>query len=463
VFPVIPYHASMVELRARFSGLSLGAFAAVGASTAAALVIGALSANNTVLAISAAVAILMIAVVVKIPVLVPVAALPATLMQARVGNVLSISDVVLALASIFALFMLSGRGASVIKPFIWAGTFYLAATIPTLILNPYQADFIEWVHEVFLIIGSLIVGFVVGRENRATLALSLYLVACFGIAVAVVIVSLVGYLHTGAFQAAYLPNLQKNTTGGMLAAGAVIVYARPAWLNWHTKWTNLTFAVLLIGIFAAQSRQGVVALIVGMVIVSLRPRPQTGKRPKLVWLMAIPGVILVVSGVMAQLASGNQFNSANQRLAWYADSINIWLTSTVFGVGMRWWYTDRFPVLFQPPNAELEVLTTTGVVGTVAFLALFAVAGWYLFKMDPVYGTVGLAVVAARFAQAQLDLYWVAGQASLLWIMVGICYGVQVRDRARLAAEARQPVVLAAAEKPLHRALGFNRSGNSSP
>ena len=33
----------------------------------------------------------------------------------------------------------------------------------------------------------------------------------------------------------------------------------------------------------------------------------------------------------------------------------------VFGAGLRWWYTDRFPVRFQPPNAEIEVLTSAGV------------------------------------------------------------------------------------------------------
>jgi hypothetical protein len=53
--------------------------------------------------------------------------------------------------------------------------------------------------------------------------------------------------------------------------------------------------------------------------------------------------------------------------------------------------------------------------------------------LEPVYGTVALAVVATRFTQAQFDLDWVAGQASLLWIVAGISYGVMALDRAKTA------------------------------
>ena len=67
---------------------------------------------------------------------------------------------------------------------------------------------------------------------------------------------------------------------------------------------------------------------------------------------------------------GNQFNSVFQRINWFQDSIDVWLNDPIFGVGLRWWYTDRFPAKFQPPNAELEVLTTTGVVGLLAFLVV---------------------------------------------------------------------------------------------
>ena len=197
----------------------------------------------------------------------------------------------------------------------------------------------------------------------------------------------------------------------------------------------------MIGVLAAQSRQGLIGAVAGILIVSLRARPQTGRRVKVVWLAAIPAVVFVLGLVTQQFASDDQFNSAYQRVSWFKQSIDIWEKSPIFGVGMRWWYTDRFTAnfdLFQPPNAELEVLTEVGVFGLIGFLAMFAVIGWFLWKMDPIYGTVGFAVVATRFVQGQFDIYWVAGQASLLWIVAGICYGAQELDRAR--RERGEPV-----------------------
>jgi hypothetical protein len=411
--------------------VAVGAFAVV-----VAVALGVLSVNSAVLALVVGIAVLLAGVAARDFTIIPVLAVPATLVLTRVGSALSVSDIVLALASVVCLLALRGRGAAVLLPIVWAGVFYLATAIPTQILNPYSANGVEWIHEVFLVLGSLIVGFIVGRADRARVAVALYVLGCVGIGLVTVAVSLVTFAQTHTFQPVYLTDLNKNTIGGMLGIAAVIAFARPVWLQWSPGWSWLIVIVTSLGVLAAQSRQGLVGEIVGILIVSVRARPQTGRRVRIVWLAAIPGIAWVISELTSQLASDNQFNSAHQRVDWYAQAFDIWLKSPIFGVGMRWWYTDRFAgqyESFQPPNAELEVLTTVGVFGLIGFLVLFAVAGWYLWKMDPVYGTVGFAVVATRFTQAQFDLYWVAGQASLLWIVVGICYGVRELDRDRRA------------------------------
>ncbi len=411
--------------------VGLGAFAVI-----VGVGLGVLSVHSGLLALVVAVVVLVAGVAARDLTVVPVLAVPATLVLTRVGGALSVSDVVLALASAVSLFALRGRGVAMLRPLIWAGVFYLATAIPTLILNRYPANVVEWGHEVVLVLGSLIVGFVIGREGRARLALTLYAIGCCGIGVVTILVSLTTFLRYHEFQPVFLPDLNKNTIGGMLAAATVIAFARPVWLRWSPTWSWFVVIVCAVAVVAAQSRQGLVGAIVGILIVSVRARPQTGRRVRIVWLAAIPGVAWVIGELTAQLASDNPFNSAHQRVDWYSQAIQIWQRSPIFGVGMRWWYTDRFAgqfQSFQPPNAELEVLTTVGVFGLIGFLTLFAVAGWYLWKMDPVYGTVGFAVVAMRFTQAQFDLYWVAGQASLLWIVAGICYGVQALDDGRRA------------------------------
>lgn len=402
------------------------------------VLLGVVSVINPELAIPLAASVLLVGIASIDLALIPVLVVPATLVMARVGGILSVADLVLALGAVVALLMLRGRGALSLQPLLWAGTVYLALTIPGLFFNPYAENLVEWVHEVALVLGSMIVGFVVGREGYAKLALSLYAVLCSLIGVIAIYTAVRGFGDLGEFSPVFLGDLHKNTIGGMLMVTVVIAFARPVWLEWSRGFAYATLFICGFGILAAQSRQGLIGAIVGVIIVSLRPYTQAGGPSRLLWLAAIPIVVYAVSSTQEQIEEGDRFNSANERLRWYEEAIDIWLDSPIFGVGHRWWTTDRFTDGFQPPNAEIEVLTTTGIVGLIGFLLMFAIAAWLLMRMDPMYGTLGLAVVAARFTQAQFDLYWVAGQASMLWIVAGICYGVQARDKAR--GIVREPV-----------------------
>jgi hypothetical protein len=408
--------------------------------------LGVLSAGFVEFAVPVAIAVLIVGLAAKDLSLIVALAAPATLIVTRVGGVLSVSDLVLVAATVIALLMLRGRGGIDLQPLIWAGLSYLALAIPAVILNPYAANTVEWMHEVFLVLGSMVVGFVTGRQGQAGMSIGLYIVACSAIGLAAAYFAAVSFGQTGAFQPVFIGDLHKNTIGGMLAVAAVIAYARPAWLGWNPRWTYVALALCGVGMFASQSRQGLIGALVGVLIVTLRPLVRGRRRGKLIWLAAVPVVVFIVSEVNRQIASGDRFNSIYQRLTWFDQSVEVWRESPVFGVGLRWWYTDRFAERFQPPNAELEVLTTVGVVGLIGFFLMFASAAWLLAKMDPVYGTLGLAVLATRFAQAQFDLYWVAGQASLLWIVAGICYGVRARDRAEDAGP--QPPLIATPTLP---------------
>ncbi|WP_169923409.1 O-antigen ligase family protein [Paramicrobacterium agarici] len=392
--------------------------------------LGVLATQKSEWAIIAAAAVLVVGIVVYDPMVIVALAVPATLILMRVNGVLSVSDLVLAAATAVAVVMIRPRGLSSMQSLLWAGAAYSGASIPTLILNVYSENVIEWAHELVLVMGSMVVGFAIGRQGRTRFAIGSYIVACLVIAVWAIGKFVIVFALTGAAEEVYLPHLHKNTIGGMLSAAIVIVYARPPWLRLSPAalyWGTLI--VLAGGVAASQSRQGMIAAVAGLVIISLRPRPETGRRPVLIWVTALPVLVFAFSMLETQLESGNQFNSAYQRLTWYQESVDIWLTSPIFGVGLRWWYTSRFGEGFQPPNAELEVLTSVGVVGLIAFLALFVVAIVALWRLDPAYGTVGAAVVVTRLAQAQLDLYWVAGQASLLWIVTGITFGALYRDK----------------------------------
>lgn len=397
-------------------------------------VVGVLSVTHTEYAIIGALAVLAIGLLAVDPVLVAVVAFPSSLIMQRVGGALSVADVVLAGATVVAVILLRGKDLRDLSPLIWAGTAYLAAALPTVVLNPYSANIVEWFHELVLVIGSMYVGYAIGRFGRSQLAVSLYIIACIGLAIAAMAVGAVMFVTEGAFGPVYLPDYQKNTLGAALAMAVVLLYARSSLFTWPTQWSRLAIVILCGGVFASQSRQAMIGALAGAVVISLRKRPQTGRRPRLVWIAAIPVLIFVLTMVNDQLEEDNQFNSANQRLDWYAATFAIWKTSPVFGVGLRWWYTDRFPGgNFQPPNAELEVLSSVGVVGLVGFLAMFVIGFWAMWRIDPAYGTVGAAVIMTRFVQAQFDLYWAAGQASFLWLVAGMCMGAAALSRETVA------------------------------
>lgn len=405
------------------------------AAVVVALAVGVASARVHDVALLVALGVLAVGVVATDPMLLVSFAVPAVLLMARAGGVLSVSDVVLAGSTVVAMFLLRGHNMRSMAPLVWGGMAYLAAALPTTILNPYSQNIVEWVHELVLVLGSLAVGYAIGRFGRARLAIGMYVIGCVGIAVAAVVVGFVMLAHHKGFGPAYLPQLDKNLIGSVLAAAIIIVYARPAWFSLSGVWSWTAMLVCAGGLFASESRQAMIGLAAGLLVIAVRRRPDTGRFPRLPWLAAIPIIIAVWGMVDSQLESDNQFNSAYQRLSWYAESYTIWKKSPVFGVGLRWWYTNRFGAGFQPPNAEYEALTTVGVVGMLGFFTMFIVALVALWRLDPWYGTVGVAIVFSKLVAAQFDLYWVAGQASFLWLIAGICYGALRADKERMRSE----------------------------
>lgn len=356
--------------------------------------------------------------------LVPVLAVPGVFIVQRMGP-MSGSDLLLAIAVIVSLILVRNRGLSTMQPLLWSGAFYVALTAPQLILNRYAENYIEWAHELALVLGGLIVGFVIGRDGHARLALGIYVAICVAIGLTAAVTAL-----GNGFHPVYLGALHKNAIGAFLMIAVVITFANPPWLRWPGWFAWSAFIICSLGMAASQSRQAIVGALIGIMVVGVRPRFHNGKRSRWIWFLLIPAGWFVYNEVVDQLASGDDFSSAAQRLVWYVDAIEVWLISPLFGVGHRWWTTWHTGYGgFQPPNAEIEVLTTVGVIGLIGFIGMFAGALWALARMNPVYGTLGLAVVSAKLAQSQFDLYWVAGHAALLWIIAGICYGVQERDR----------------------------------
>ncbi len=404
--------------------------ASVGGVSAAILggTLGALGVHSSGVALSLAALTFCAVVAMLEPRAILLLVLPASLITARVGgDFVSTADVVLFLATLVAVVLIRPKTSTTIRALLWAGVIYLALSVPTLLLNPYAANVVEWFHEVVLVLGSMIVGYALGYGGWGGRALWIYVVIAAVIAIWVAIVAGIQIAETGKNLGVYLPGLHKNFTGAALASATVIALARPAWMGGSRTWATILGAVCFAGVVASGSRQGLAGAVAGISIIVLMLPRNFG------WLkLAIPiGVIatalLLTDSVNEQLTSDDQHNSAVVRLDVYQGSLDIWRTSPWFGVGMRWWYTDRFPGLFQPPNVGLEVLTTTGIVGLLGFVLMAAIVLFALAQMGRDYSTVAIAVVVARLVQAQFDQFWAAGQSSVLWVVAGIAVGAMAR------------------------------------
>ncbi|MFI2753350.1 O-antigen ligase family protein [Cellulomonas sp. P22] len=363
------------------------------------------------------------------PALVPALAMPAMVLVNRVvggDGVLSISDLVLFLAFWPALLLGARPFSPALRSLLWASAVYQALTLFTVIVNPYAANTVEWFHAWLLVSGALVVGWAVGAGGHARLGLGLLVgvAACVAVLACVV---WVGEAVQGRFGPVYLEEpllMHKNYLGGLLAFAAVVVYVRPTWLRWDDAVCLALFALFVLGILASQSRQAMLGLAVAVTVVALRPDPHR-RRSRVVLVAVVAATVAVLSLVRDQIASGDVHNSANQRLAWFEQSIAIWQHDPLFGAGLRWWYTDRFPERFQPPNAEFEVLSSAGVVGLVGFVLLVVVALVVLWRVDPQFGTLAFAIVLMRVVQGQFDLFWVAAQVSIPFAVAGVCLGAQ--------------------------------------
>jgi hypothetical protein len=365
----------------------------------------------------------------SVPLAIALMAMPGLLIVQRVGfgvGDLSVSDVALAAAFGTAMLLAKRPFSRSLRQLLWLNFFYQFTTLFTVIVNPYVANTVEWFHAWLLVSGALIVGWALGAGGYARLALSLIVVSACAIAVLTFVQGLIDFA-SGDFGPVY-PSwpfpMHKNFVGTTLAFAAIIVYINPDWVGWTRGWSRFAFWLLVGGVLLSQSRQALIGLIAAVLIAVVR-RKVTG-RSRFVIFLIIPAAWLIVSMVIEQIESQERHNSVFQRLDWFREVYHYWRESPVFGHGLRYWYND--PSLpFQPPQAEMEVLASAGLFGLVGFVVMWIGVIVVLWRVNPRFGTLAVAVVFCRIVQAQFDLFWVAAGVSIPFVIAGICLGAMAR------------------------------------
>lgn len=420
-----------MTLTARTVGRWLAWAFAGACAVALAVAVGSFVPSQPLLALAASAAVLILGITAAEPAAVPLLAMPLLLVAQRVGGsgiALSVSDAALIGATMLALVFTPRPFSPALRNLLWLSALYQGATLFTVVANPFLANTVEWFHAWVLVSGSLIVGWTIGRTGHARAGLSLLLGTSLILAMAAIAEGALHYAQ-GDFSPLYPSwpyGMHKNFLGTLMGFAAVIAYTRPPWMRWSKRMAQACFWIFAIALLMTQSRQAIVGLGVALVIVAFRrdrDRDLEQRRSRLILLAIVPAMILVGTLVKDQIESGSQFNSIFQRVTWFQDAIEAWLRAPWFGYGLRFWYNPTSPLGFQPPNAFLEMLASAGIVGLAAFLILTVGALLILWRLDPVYGTLGVAVLVSRLVQSQLDLFWTGIQGSIPWVVAGICVG----------------------------------------
>ncbi|MFB7798437.1 O-antigen ligase family protein [Isoptericola sp. NPDC056134] len=363
------------------------------------------------------------------PSLVPVIAMPTFVVAERVGGDalnMSLGDVTL-FATFWVAVLFSPRPFTpALRSMLWLSAVYQLATLFAVVATPFAQNSIEWFHAWLLVGGALVVGWAVGRSGHATLGLTLLTVFVLAIALDACATAAV-QLAQGDVSPVYPSwpfELHKNLAGPIFASVALLVFVRQSWLRWPAWFRVPAFYLLVLALMAVQSRQAIVGLGVGLIVLALRAGRGRRQTPILMLLTMAPAAIFVASRVQDDLSGDDPFNSTAFRAVGIEGGFDVWREHLWFGAGLRWWTVG--PELgFQPPNAVAEVLSSVGIVGLAGFAVLMLGTLVVAWRMDRRFGTLAVALLASRLVASQFDQFWVAIIVSLPFLLVGVCLGAE--------------------------------------
>ena len=197
---------------------------------------------------------------------IPVAiALPASFLVLHVGgagggNNFSLADAALLLATLCALPLMHWRGAVSLRRWMVLVLIYQATTLLSVVNSPNRYDAVEWFHQILMVAGAAVVGWVTVERGRVRMAFRGYILIA-----AVLSVWVIGLWFAHGFHTiASLPyGLQKNGLGVLFVIAVLAVHLAPSWIEFADRWIRVLKYVCIAGVISTGSRQAMFGLVVG--------------------------------------------------------------------------------------------------------------------------------------------------------------------------------------------------------
>lgn len=388
------------------------------------------------------------AVILARPVLCAVLVLPGLYGYQGIGfgGSLGISDSLLIVGAALALPALAGRGRGRdLRLMQLAFIVYLMSLTPSLILQPSSAAFAEVVHRVVIVLGATIVGAWLAQEHKIKAALRLIASASVFFAIAAIATWL-----TNGHNAAYPLGYHKNYAGSMLALVLLVLLCAPRAASLPSALRLPVLGLLVLGVLATQSRGAILGAALGALIWLFAPREGggvTGRTRVLAAAFALSFGVYASYSVQQQITSGDvETNSVGVRQDVEAYTRELWRTSPLDGIGLRYFNSGRYGPLAQAPtNAINNELAESGLAGAAGFVFFHGVVLRVLWRRrrSPL-GLAGLAIFSGQLLHGMFDIYWSSGITPLPFIVAGMALhrsgqdgeGMRTRNPAAVPARA---------------------------
>lgn len=423
--------------------LRLGAMVFVLVAVVAGAVAGAVSARSTLSALAVVAGLALIGLTVYRPVALAVLALIAVFASQRLGGTslvagnkpgVSYSDALLAAATIMSIpAVLGTKEIRRLRLAGWGVAVYMGCLLPTVLLHWSSRGYLEWLHRLVLVGGSLLVGAWITRDGKIRPALRwLAFAACIVAMATVADAARHGLAHSAPF------GMNKNFVGGMLGVVIVLVFVAREHFALPTPWWIAVICIIGAGVLASHSRGGALAATVGLFLaVVLQGRIHRSSTKWLAVLVAGILAVFVYTTVHHQLQHNQSTvnnGSLGVRFNVERATRQVWHTSPVYGVGLKYFNTHAFGPFALPANNVVDnELAESGVIGLAGFVVLqgaVLTAGYRRGRTDPL-AAAGFGMVAGLLAHGMVDIYWTAGSVTLPFIVMGMALAREPSDRIR--------------------------------
>ncbi len=381
---------------------------------------------------------LLLATVMTRPVVIGLFAVMGLFVVQRLGGAMgsnegiSYSDLLMAGATALAIPSLAvGPEVKRLRlPLIGLGI-YLVSLLPAVLADDSTRGVLEWGHRLVLVGGALLVGAWLVREGYGRFALRLLIAIAAAVAALAVIDTL-----THDLRPASPLQMNKNFVGAQLSIVFIVLTTSPRTLLSLAPPTRvLTAVVIAAGLVASQSRGAMLAAVAGIVFtIAFSPSADNRRGRGIVALVSLGLAIFVAFSVHSDLSepeADRQNNSIGVRQKVEQRTLEIWRTSPVTGVGLKYFNSGEWGELAQAPNIVVDnELAESGIVGLGGFVVMqsLAITAGVLRRREP-FVIVGTAVVVAALLHGLVDIYWTAATVSLPFLILGMALGGDGADQ----------------------------------